>query len=243
MIMTLRIATWSGPRNISTAMMRSWGNRHDTEVVDEPFYAFYLNKTRSPHPCFDEVLQSQSNHYGQVVSELTKDTCDSKVQYQKHMTHHMLEGIDLTWAKALQHCFLIREPAQVVNSYTNSRGVCTVEDIGIKRQFELYQDISQISGQDIPIIDSNDVLKDPERILRLLCEKLGVSFMPAMLNWPKGCRASDGVWAKHWYKNVNNSSGFAPYSAKHLQLNDAQLSVVNQVQPFYEQLYKKRISA
>jgi hypothetical protein len=240
--MTLRIAMWSGPRNISTAMMRSWENRSDTEVIDEPFYAFYLNKTRSPHPCFEEVLQSQSDNYEQVVAELTKDVCNSKVQYQKHMTHHMLTGIDLTWVKDLQHCFLIRDPAQVVNSYTNSRGVCSVEDIGIKRQFELYQDISQISGQDIPIIDSNDVLKNPECVLRLLCEKLGVSYIPEMLSWPQGSRTSDGVWAKHWYKNVDNSSGFAPHLAQHLQLNYEQLSVVNQVQPFYQQLYNKRIS-
>ena len=138
---------------------------------------------------------------------------------------------------------MIRSPDQVVNSYTNSRGVCTAEDIGIKRQFELYQEISQISGQDIPIIDSNDVLKDPQRILGVLCEKLGIPFLPTMLKWPQGTRTSDGVWAKHWYKSVDSSSGFAPYSAKHLQLNDEQLSVVEQVQPFYEELYKKRIGA
>ena len=232
---------WSGPRNISTAMMRSWENRSDTGVVDEPFYAFYLSQTQSPHPCFEDVLQSQSHNYEQVVNELTKNACKSKIQYQKHMTHHMLPGLDLTWTKELQHCFLIRDPAEVVNSYTNSRGVCSVEDIGIKRQFELYQEISQASGQDIPIVDSNDVLKDPENTLRLLCEKLSVPFMPAMLNWPKGSRASDGVWAKHWYESVENSTGFAPYSEKQIQLNDEQLEVVNQVQPFYQQLYDKRI--
>lgn len=239
--MTLRIAMWSGPRNISTAMMRSWENRSDTQVIDEPFYGFYLYKTRSPHPCFDEVLQSQSVHYEDVTSELVNGECTTKVQYQKQMTHHMLSGVDLTWVKGLQHCFLIRDPAEVVNSYTNSRGVCSVDDIGIKRQFELYQDISEVSGQDIPIVDSNDVLKNPERTLRLLCEKLGVPFMPEMLNWPKGSRASDGVWAKHWYKSVENSTGFAPYTEKQLQLNDEQLEVVNQVQPFYQQLYDKRI--
>ncbi|PKG97119.1 hypothetical protein [Paraglaciecola sp. MB-3u-78] len=241
--MTQRIAMWSGPRNISTAMMRSWENRSDTQVVDEPFYAFYLHKTRSPHPCFEEVLQSQSNGYEQVVSELTQTPCLNKVQYQKHMTHHMLAGIDLNWVKELQHCFLIRDPAQVVNSYTNSRGECSAEDIGIQRQWELYQEITRITGQDIPIIDSNDVLKDPERILKRLCETLGVSFTPAMLTWPQGTRTSDGVWAKHWYKSVDNSSGFAPYSAKHLSLNAEQLAVVNQVKPFYQQLYDKRISA
>ena len=239
--MTQRIAMWSGPRNISTAMMRSWENRSDTQVIDEPFYGFYLYKTRSPHPCFDEVLQSQSVHYEDVTSELVNGECTTKVQYQKQMTHHMLSGVDLTWVIGLQHCFLIRDPAEVVNSYTNSRGVCSVEDIGIKRQFELYQEISQASGQDIPIVDSNDVLKDPENTLRLLCEKLSVPFMPAMLDWPKGSRVSDGVWAKHWYESVENSTGFAPYSEKQIQLNDEQLEVVNQVQPFYQQLYDKRI--
>lgn len=241
--MTRRIAMWSGPRNISTAMMRSWENRSDTEVVDEPFYAFYLNQTRSPHPYFEDVLQSQSDNYGQVVKELTKDGCNSKVQYQKHMTHHMLAGIDLTWTKELQHCFLIRDPAQVVNSYTNSRGVCSVKDIGIQRQFELYQDITQITGQDIPIIDSNDVLKDPDKVLRILCARLDLTFMPTMLKWPRGGRTSDGVWAKHWYKNVDKSVGFTPYLAKNMRLNDEQLSVVHQVQSFYQQLYRKRISA
>lgn len=239
--MTLRIAMWSGPRNISTAMMRSWENRIDTQVIDEPFYGFYLYKTRSPHPYFDEVLQSQSVRYEDVTSQLVNAKCTSKVQYQKHMTHHMLAGIDLSWVKELQHCFLIRDPAEVVNSYTNSRGVCSVDDIGIQRQFELYQEITRTSGQDIPIIDANDVLTDPENTLRLLCEKLSVPFMPEMLNWPKGSRVSDGVWAKHWYKSVENSTGFAPYSEKQIQLNDEQLNVVNQVQPFYKQLYDKRI--
>jgi hypothetical protein len=222
-------------------MMRSWENRSDTQVVDEPFYGFYLNKTGSPHPCFDEVLRCQSRSYEEVANQLINHKCVSKVQYQKHMTHHMLAGCDLTWAKDLQHCFLIRDPAQVVNSYTNSRGVCSVEDIGIKRQFELYQKISHLSGQDIPIVDSNDVLKAPEKILRLLCERLKVPFMPDMLQWPKGTRESDGVWAKHWYHSVNNSTGFAPYSEKHLQLNDEQVSVVNQVRPFYQQLHTKRL--
>ena len=234
---------WSGPRNISTAMMRSWENRSDTGVVDEPFYAFYLSQTQSPHPCFEDVLQSQSHNYEQVVNELTKNACKSKIQYQKHMTHHMLPGLDLTWTKELQHCFLIRDPAQVVNSYTNSRGLCSAEDIGIQRQFELYQDITRISGQDIPIIDSNDVLRSPEKVLKLLCERIDVAFMSTMLKWPKGSRTTDGVWAKHWYENVDNSKGFASFSATTLKLNDEQLSVVHHVQPFYDQLYKKRIGA
>ena len=135
--MTVRIAMWSGPRNISTAMMRSWENRSDCSVVDEPFYAYYLNKTQSPHPMFEEIIAAQPTEYGEVIEQLTQHPCETPLQYQKHMTHHMLPGVDLEWTRSLRHCFLIREPAYVVNSYTNSRGVCTSDDIGIVRQYEL----------------------------------------------------------------------------------------------------------
>ncbi|MFT4938199.1 MAG: hypothetical protein ACI88A_001223 [Paraglaciecola sp.] len=239
--MTTRIAMWSGPRNISTAMMRSWENRADCEVIDEPFYAFYLNQTQSPHPYFDEILHSQSINFSEVAKQLSQAPCKTQIQYQKQMTHHMLKGVDLSWTKDLKHCFLIRDPAQVVNSYTNSRGVCNAEDIGIIRQAELYQQISHISGQTIPVIDSNDVLKEPQFILSELCQRLNLPFDPMMLNWPVGSRSSDGVWAEHWYHSVEKSTGFAQYSASTFTLNAAQLDVVEQVKPHYEQLAKLRI--
>ena len=239
--MTTRIAMWSGPRNISTAMMRSWENRVDCEVVDEPFYAYYLNATQSPHPCFDEILHSQNSDFDTVAKQLSQAHCASKLQYQKQMTHHMLDGVDLSWTKDLKHCFLIRDPAQVVNSYTNSRGVCNAEDIGIIRQAELYQEISRISGQTIPVIDSNDVLKAPQFILSELCQRLNIAFEPEMLNWPAGPRSSDGVWAKHWYRSVEKSTGFGKYSPSEFTLNTEQLDVVEQVQPYYQQLAKLRI--
>ncbi|MEH6515874.1 MAG: hypothetical protein V7742_04260 [Halioglobus sp.] len=240
--MTIRIAMWSGPRNISTAMMRSWENRPDTQVVDEPFYAYYLDQTQSPHPGFEEVMASQSRDYQQVACELTEGECHSTIEYQKHMTHHMLDGVDLCWTAPLKHCFLIRDPAQVVASYTNSRGVCSVEDIGIIRQAELYEKISEISGQDIPVLDSNDVQNSPEEILGKLCDRFELPFSDSMLNWPSGPRDSDGVWAKHWYRNVERSTGFKPYVPKVVALDDIQLEVVNQVQPYYDRLYKIRIS-
>lgn len=239
--MTLRIAMWSGPRNISTAMMRSWENRTDCSVVDEPFYAYYLNQTKSPHPYFDEVLAAQSSDYNEVTKQLTDDKVSTPIQYQKHMTHHMLPGESLAWTANLTHCFLIRSPKQVVNSYTNSRGVCRVEDIGIIRQAELYREISHISGQAIPIIDSNDVLKQPKRILSALCAQLGISFSEHMLNWPAGSRDSDGVWAPHWYHSVEKSTGFSPYSEKDFQLNDLQMQVVEEVNPYYQILYENRL--
>lgn len=241
--MSKRIAMWSGPRNISTAMMRSWENRSDTTVVDEPFYAYYLQQTQSPHPYFDEILASQSSDYEQVTSELCSGACDTPLQYQKHMTHHMLEGVDMGWTRSLQHCFLIRDPAQVVNSYTNSRGVCSAEDIGIIRQAELYQQISQLTGLDIPVIDSNDVLSNPRGILTKLCDRLNITFDEAMLAWPAGKRDSDGVWAAHWYHSVEKSTGFAQAISPAFILSKAQQEVVDEVSPHFEYLSEKRIRA
>ena len=239
--MAKRICMWSGPRNISTAMMRSWENRPDTQVVDEPFYAFYLAQTGSPHPCFDEVLASQPNRYSDVVKQLTEDECKSEIFYQKHMTHHMLEGFNLDWTKDLLHCFLIRDPRQVVLSYMKKRDECTAEDIGIIRQWELYQQISEISGQDIPVVDSNEVQTHPESILNQLCERFDIAFSDKMLNWPKGRRDSDGVWASHWYHMVEQSTDFTPYEPREISLTAAQMSVVDRVQPYYQRMFAKRI--
>lgn len=239
--MTVRIGMWSGPRNISTAMMRSWENRNDTVVVDEPFYACYLARSKSPHPYFEEIMAVQSSDYQTVAKRLTEQPVDAPMQYQKLMTHHMLEDIDLSWTVNLRHCFLIRDPAQVVNSYTNSRGECTVDDIGIVRQTELYQHISELSGQDIPIVDAADVLSNPQVMLELMCQHLGVTFSEKMLRWPKGYRDSDGVWASHWYHSVSQSTGFAPYQAPALSLSPAQQQVVDMVQPHYNWMYQRRL--
>ena len=235
--MTIRIAMWSGPRNLSTAMMRSWENRPDCEVVDEPFYAYYLANTGADHPYFEEILAAQSADLMTVARELTDKPCQSAVQYQKHMTHHMLPGCNMDWCKTLRHCFLIRDPAEVVNSYTNSMGRCSAGDIGIQRQFELYEQLSRISGQTIPVLDGNDVLKDPQAMIPALCEALDVPFYPQMLNWPAGRRDSDGVWAPHWYHSVEASTGFAPYQQhKPLNLDEEQRQVVELCQPFYQAL-------
>lgn len=239
--MTTRIAMWSGPRNISTAMMRSWENRQDCQVVDEPFYAYYLNETQSPHPLFNEILAAQNSNYDAVSQQLTNGHVDTPLQYQKHMTHHMLEGVDLSWTSELRHCFLIRDPGEVVKSYTNSRGVCSAIDIGIIRQAQLYDEITQITGQDIPVIDSNAVLSNPQSVIPNMCEALNIHFDAGMLNWPTGKRDSDGVWASHWYHSVEKSSGFAPVAKQPFTLNQQQLTVVEEVTPFYEKLKKHAV--
>lgn len=231
--MTKRIAMWSGPRNISTAMMRSWENRSDCEVIDEPFYAYYLQQTQSPHPMFDEIVASQSSDFKAVAQSLSQRPSASLIQYQKHMTHHMLDHCDLSWTKHLSHCFLIRDPAFVVNSYTNSRGECNAQDIGIKRQYELYEAISAINGRSIPVVDSVSVLQDPKHTIQAMCEALGISFTADMLSWPAGTRDSDGIWSKHWYRSVEGSTGFAAPKTTTLQLNTSQLAVVEEVMPYY----------
>jgi hypothetical protein len=227
---------WSGPRNISTAMMRSWENRADCTVIDEPFYAYYLQQTQSPHPLCSQIIESQPTQFAVVSKSLSEGQCKNAVQYQKHMTHHMLPGCDMNWTAKLQHCFLIRDPAYVVNSYTNSRGACTAHDIGIKRQYELWQEIGTLTQQQMPVIDSSTVLTNPERIMRALCEALAISFDPNMLSWPTGKRSSDGVWASHWYHSVEASTGFGATSQATFTLSKSQLEVVEEVMPYYKKM-------
>jgi hypothetical protein len=226
--------------------MRSWENRPDCSVVDEPFYAYYLQATQHPHPLFNEVLASQSVNYDDVAKNMSEGPCSSPIQYQKHMTQHMLENCDLSWTKNLRHCMLIRDPAYVVNSYTNSRGKCRAEDIGIKRQFELYQAISKLTGQDIPIVDSSAVLNYPEKIIPAMCAALNIECAEetknTMLNWPAGRRSSDGVWAEHWYHSVEKSTGFGEAKKQSFKLTPAQMEVVDEVMPYYEQMKAKALT-
>ncbi|WP_394176219.1 sulfotransferase-like domain-containing protein [Thalassotalea litorea] len=238
--MTIRVAMWSGPRNISTAMMRAWENRYDTQVIDEPFYAYYLRASGKVHPMQDDVLASQPQQWQQVVEQLLAPRqCD--IFYQKMMTHHMLDEIDLSFCAQLKHCFLIRNPANVVNSYVKKIREVNDEDIGIKRQWQLYQKISEISGQDIPVIDSKDVLKNPRAALSAVCEQLGLDFDETMLSWPQGRRDSDGVWAPHWYQRVEASTEFEPYRPETIKLTAAQQAVADENQDAYQQMFEKRL--
>ncbi|TRX55261.1 hypothetical protein FNN08_10945 [Thalassomonas sp. M1454] len=231
---------WSGPRNISTAMMRSWENRSDTQVIDEPFYAYYLANTTVPHPMQESILLSQPIKWPSVVEQLT-ETPPTEIFYQKHMTHHMLDDIDLTWTKDLSHCFLIRDPLHVVNSYVKKMPTVCSADIGIARQYQLYQQLCEISGQQIPIIDGKDVLLNPRGILSKLCAELGIEFSERMLSWPKGARESDGVWAEHWYENVENSTCFAEFVEPKINLTEEQKAVADANRDYYLELFNQRI--
>jgi len=238
---TKRIAMWSGPRNISTAMMRSFENRPDCMVVDEPFYACYLAETGIDHPMKDEVIASQPVSWHQVAQELSVSACDRPIWYQKHMTHHMLKHVDLSWTRHLKHCFLIRDPFEVVNSYAQKRETVTAEDIGIVRQLELYDEISGLCGQEIPVVDAESILLDPEKSLPALCDALEIPFATEMLHWPAGRRHSDGVWAPHWYHQVEQSTGFEPWREREIVLDPEQQCVAEESLPAYRALLEKHL--
>jgi len=247
--MTIRIAMWSGPRNVSTAMMRAFENRADCVVSDEPFYAAYLAATGLDHPMRAEVLQSQPTDWQDVATSLagplpqTADKAHAAIWYQKHMTHHMLPACGLEWVGSFRHAFLIRAPARVLNSYTAKREEVALSDIGLVRQVELFDRFANDIGAAPPVVDSDELLRNPEGVLCSLCNALSIPFDPAMLRWPKGRRASDGVWAPAWYGSVEQSTGFTgpagsglPPLPEHLQrIADAAL-------PYYERLAAYRIS-
>ncbi len=245
----LRIAMWSGPRNISTAMMRAWENRADTMVVDEPLYAFYLKATGKPHPMADEVMAEGETDWRKVMAELSRGLPQSGrkgpshiwVFYQKQMTHHLLPEIERARLRALKNCFLIRDPAEVIVSYLKKNEDPSAEDLGFPQQEEIFEFVRGESGAVPPVIDARDVLQNPERILRLLCEALGLGFDPAMLSWPPGLRDSDGVWAKHWYGEVANSTGFAAYRAERVEVPQRLRGVEARCRESYDLLYPHRL--
>ncbi len=238
----IRIAMWSGPRNISTAMMRSFENRADTSVVDEPFYAYYLSQTGLQHPMYHEVINSQSTDPYQLAWELTEKPFNTAIQYQKHMTHHMIEKIDLSWVKSLKHCFLIRNPKDILISYCKQNTLTSERDIGIIRQAELYKEFSQHYHTPIPVIQSESVLQNPVRMIGILCEALNIPFDDSMLQWPHGYRESDGVWAKHWYRNVVKSTKFQKQTdSDNVILDQLQQKVLDECMPAYEIMLKNTI--
>ena len=233
-----RIAMWSGPRNISTAMMRAWENRPDTVVVDEPFYAAYLHRTGLDHPAREEVIASQPIDPDQVVAGLRAALPEgSSVHYAKHMTHHLDAAQDLGWVRDFRNVLLVRDPAEVVASYVKSREACEPGDIGLLQQVRL---LDQLDEQP-PVIDAADFLRDPEAHLRWLCDWLGVPFTDRMLSWPPGPRDSDGVWAPHWYDAVRASTGFAPYRRREVDLDPHDAAVAEACRPAYERLHAMRV--
>lgn len=241
--MTIRIAMWSGPRNISTAMMRSFENRPDTAVVDEPFYAAYLLETGLDHPLREAVLASQPTDRETVVRSLTGAAPDSApIFYQKHMTHHVPAEADLAWTAQCRNAFLIRQPEPVLASYAAKREEVTLADIGFERQAELFDRECDRLGHAPPVVEGRDVLAQPRAMLTRLCEALQIPFSDRMLAWPPGPRDSDGVWAPAWYDAVERSTGFAPPVTESRPDLDSRLrAIADAARPHYERLAAHRL--
>lgn len=239
---TVRIAMWSGPRNISTAMMRSFGNRPDTHVVDEPFYAAYLDQTGIDHPMRDEVIAAGESDWRKVVESLVAPLpSGASVFYQKHMTHHMLPAIGRDWITRMRNAFLIRRPANVLASYVRKREAVTLDDIGFRQQAELFDRVADAQGTAPPVIDAGDVLGNPRGMLRALCAALEIPFDEAMLSWPPGIRETDGVWGAHWYEAVAASTGFGPPSRDVGDLPPHLMRIAEKARPIYERLSAARL--
>jgi hypothetical protein len=242
----IRIAMWSGPRNISTAMMRAFGARADCAVADEPFYAAYLAATGFIHPMREEVVRSQPTEWQAVADAMLGPVPGAKpVWYQKHMTHHMLPAFGREWIEACTNVFLIRAPEAVLASYHRVRDDFTLAEIGLPMQVELFFRAGDKLGCTPPVVEGQDVLANPEGMLKALCSACGIAFDPAMLNWPAGKRDTDGVWAPAWYGAVEQSTGFSPprREAGFDDLPDALKPIAERARPLYETLAAHKLRA
>lgn len=211
----LRIAMWSGPRNISTAMMRAFGNRPDCSVVDEPFYGYYLKATGSAHPGREEIIASMDCDWCSVARTMTEGQVHTRLQYQKQLTHQMLPEVDLSFTDALINCFLVREPARMIASYIKVRPDFALHEIGLSQQRDIYRYVAARAARPPLVVDALEVLSDPRTALGRICAHAGIPFLEQMLHWRAGRRATDGVWAPHWYAAVEASTGFdAPPSVE-----------------------------
>ncbi len=239
----VRIAMWSGPRNISTAMMRAFEARGDAAVSDEPFYAAYLSRTGLDHPLRDEVIASQPRDPAAVAAMLLGPVPGGKpLWYQKHMTLHLLKDDDRGWMAQVRNAYLIRNPASVLASYALKREEVTLKDIGFVQQRELFDAEADRLGRAPPVVDAADILANPARTLELLCKALGIAYTPAMLRWPPGRRVTDGVWAPAWYHSVESSTGFETPKPKAAVELPAQLqALAEQAQPHYDALRAHRL--
>jgi len=241
-VVPLRIAMWTGPRNISTAMLRSWGNRGDTFVCDEPFYGYYLKATQREHPGAAEVIANTETDWRKVIQWLTGNVPEGKrIFFQKQMSQHLLPEIDRGWVHELQHWFLIRDPREMLTSFIKKVPDATLEDTGLPQQVEIFDLVREQSGTVPPVLDTKDVLDDPPRLLELLCESLDVEFTERMLSWPPGRRETDGIWAKHWYHEVETSTAFRPYKPKPDQIPAEFDDLYQQCLGYYHRLFEHRL--
>lgn len=237
----MRIAMWSGPRNLSTAMMYSFASRLDTAVIDEPFYAAYLSRTGLVHPMRDEIIASQPTKTKDIVETLLGPIPNGRtIFYQKHMAQHMIEGMPRDWLSSVKNVFLIRHPARVVASFSAKYENPKVEDLGFVQQLELFNQVAAI-GETPIVIDSTDIRRNPETMLRRLCDALGLVWDPSMLAWKAGGHAADGIWARHWYGSVHASKSFAAAEGDLPKLTGVSKDLLDRNLPIFERLERFKI--
>jgi hypothetical protein len=234
----MRIAMWSGPRNLSTVLMYSFGARPDCAVWDEPFYAAYLAQTGKDHPMAAEIIAAHNADPFQVAGRCRGPIPGGKLHfYMKHMPHHMLDGFPLDWAEGCVNIHLIRHPARVIASYGAKRSEMTLEDLGFPQQAVLFDRLGGL------VLDSADIRADPEKMLKRLCAEIGLPFDPAMLRWPAGGRAEDGVWARHWYGDVHRSTGFAGPEGAVPSVTQDMRTIYDEAVTIYEEMQARKLTA
>ena len=227
------VSCWSGPRNISTALMRSWSSRKDTFVTDEPFYAYYLKETQNNHPMREKIINNYFSNYNEVVDYLIDEVPNQKnIWYQKHMAHHLIDLSKIDWIKKCENCILLRHPKEVINSYTSKNKLNSVTELGYPQQFEIVKFLKK-SNQRFKIIDSADLLENPKEVLYDWCESINIKFDQSMLQWEKGSHPNDGIWWKQWYDNVINTTGFQKYEKKDISIENKYDSIYNKSMKYY----------
>jgi hypothetical protein len=241
----LRLAMWSGPRNVSTAFMRSWGNREDTLVVDEPFYAHYLDHTGLDHPGREEIIATHERDWRRVAVALSAPVPEGvRILYQKQMAHHLLPHMGREWLGLMTHAFLIRDPQSMLASLGEKLGDFDLLATGLPQQVEIFDYVVRTRNHLPPVVDAADLLAAPEAVLRALCAALDVPFSPRMLSWPAGPRATDGVWAKHWYDRVERSTGFESRTEEAPRELTGRLAEIEALcRPMYDKLREHRLRA
>ena len=230
------IACWSGPRNISTALMRSWSSRKDTYVSDEPFYAYYLKETKLKHPMHNEIINNYSSNYNEIVTYLTNEVPQNKkIWYQKHMSHHILNLEKIDWIKNCENCILLRHPKEVINSYSIKNKLNSVEELGYPQQYEIVNFLKKMN-KSFTVIDSCELLNNPEKVLSTWCKKINIKFDRSMLSWKKGYHSNDGIWRKCWYDNVIKTTRFQEYEKKDITVENKYDSIYNESLEYYNYL-------
>ncbi len=237
----LRLNLWSGPRNVSTALMYAFAQRADTRALDEPLYGHYLARSGAPHPGAAEVMAAMDCDGARVVRRVLLGPCDRSVLFCKHMAHHLLD-LDRGFLEQGVNVLLTRHPREVLPSLAKNLESPTLRDAGYAVQVELLE--AELARGVAPIVlDARLTLEDPEGVLRALCARVGLAFDPAMLRWAPGPKPFDGVWAPHWYANAHRSTGFKPYRAPIKAVPGALAAVYEACLPYYERLVAYAIGA